>query len=207
MASPLRDFFGHYMEVTEDVDYHDHPNTTTVTFPPLTLTSVSPNTYIGGHNGGKSSPYDYRVLNQRSYAGQQAYFGYDVEQFSYILIASGCLGSVVFVIAFWIVMLIRRTYVRRRNARWIAMGFSPSTHSGLALTDAYGRSDVYLVHFPDMPRSTTDVFIGNVGFPPLVPYDSDRRRQEEEFIQLGVNDVRVDNVLARKGSPFPERLI
>ena len=104
-------------------------------------------------------------------------------------------------------MCVRRMYVRRRNARWMAMGFSPSTHSGLALTsDVYGRSDVFLVHFPDMPRSTTDVFIGNVGFPPLVPYDS-ARREGEEFIQLGVDDVRVDNLLAKKSSPFPERLI
>ena len=29
--------------------------------------------------------------------------------------------------------------------------------------------EVFLVHWPDMPRSTTDVFIGTVGFPPLVP--------------------------------------
>ena len=89
MASPLRDFFGHYMEVTEDVDYSDLPNTTSSTSTSLTLTSLSPNTYIGG----KSSPYDYRVVNQRSYAGQSSYFGYDVEEFSYILIASGCLGK------------------------------------------------------------------------------------------------------------------
>ncbi|OQV14565.1 hypothetical protein BV898_11286 [Hypsibius exemplaris] len=107
--------------------------------------------------GSRSANFGYKIVSTAShtggpYAAADRYFGYDVEQFSYILIASGLLGSVTFVAVFYIVMACRKVYVKRRNARWNALG-----------------CEVYLVHWPDMPRSTTDVFIGNAGFPPLVP--------------------------------------
>jgi hypothetical protein len=191
----LRDFFG-WMNSTESPHLLRNRSTDTFNDHPLRTNLLA---------GSRSANFNFKVVNSHTYASSSSadvYFGYDVEQFSYILIASGLLGSVTFVVIFYIVMACRKIYLIRRNARWNAMG-----------------CEVYLVHWPDMPRSTTDVFIGAAGFPPLVPLPEQRVSSSGErlatesatladaFIQLTPNDVRIDFPYPKKYLQYPERLI
>lgn len=217
MAEVLKDFFGLMnrtdpVEETGIVPFSSTVLTTVLRSPTTTpaLVVPSPGGLIASPgSGGRAAQFTQRVMN--SYSGPvPSYFGYNVEQFSYILIASGCLGSLIFVISFYVVMYCKKVIDRRRNARWLAMGFSPSTDSGFQLNQAeyYARSEVFLVHFPNMPRSTTDVYLGNIGFPPLVPRESLGAGQVEAdpFIQLTSNDINVR--FGEKGNiSLPERLV
>lgn len=218
MAEPLKNFFG----------LLDHPyltnegNSSSDSSMVASLTSVHPfiwrfqpslpsSTLLPVQVNGSSGRVHMTHRIVSNFAGPaSSFFGYNVEQLSYILIASGCLGALVFVVAFYTVMFCKKVIDRRRNARWLAMGFSPSNDSGLAFTRAdCARSEVFLVHFPHMPRSTTDVFLGNIGFPPLVPpaYElSPTQLESDPFIRLAPDDITV-RMGANTTLILPERLI